>query len=238
MSSEYGFHRLATSELTRLLRALHRGALPSPITRASLIEKAFGHIEAHLDLIIGRDVPSARAIVLAVLGERGTERREASSLSYQGVPAPGTRSRDLVDQVRELLASAISRVELYGLRLGDDRGLMRTVGALIAGRDARARLVFDLADGQTADEVRAFVRERVRAPESALEVFVSQGTRLRARVVVVDGERVLVTSGDLTSREEDDTIDVGVQLRDPEYVRALTEEWSCLVASGAVLPVP
>lgn len=241
-SPEFGLHRVSNAELTRLLRALHRGALPSPITRASLIEKAFGHIEAHLDSLIGRDLAAAKALVIAVLAERGqgsgANARASASLLYAGPPAPGTRSRDTLEQVRELLASASASAHLYGLRCDDDRGLLRTVGALLAGRDAAVRLVFasdDTSDPET--NVRRFVSQRLPGEHARLELFVCTAARLRARAVVVDGARVLVTSGELTSREDDGFLDLGVRLEDVELARALEDEWSKLCATGAVRPV-
>lgn len=66
-----GIHRVSSEELKRLLRALHRGALSSPVTRASLIEKGFGNIEGHLSHVIGRDTAGARALIAAVMQERG-----------------------------------------------------------------------------------------------------------------------------------------------------------------------
>jgi hypothetical protein len=65
-----GLHRVSTDDLKRLLRALHRGAISSPVTRWSLIEKAFGDIEAHLKHVVGRDTAAAKAVILAVLEER------------------------------------------------------------------------------------------------------------------------------------------------------------------------
>ena len=85
----FGLHRLANPELERLLRALHRGALASPITRSDLIEKAFGHIEGHLDLLVGRDVAAAKALVIAVLGERAAQKAREGKLSFGGLPVPG-----------------------------------------------------------------------------------------------------------------------------------------------------
>jgi hypothetical protein len=243
--SEYGLHRVSNAELTRLLRALHRGALPSPISRSSLIEKAFGHVEAHLDLLIGRDIAAAKAVLLAVLGERGAEqatagaRHGATALSYMGPPSPGTRSRDTLEQVRELLASASSSAHLYGLRVDDDRGLLRTVSALIAGRDARVRLVFDgYGLAEPVETVRAFATQRLASRGQQLELFVCTTARLGARVAVVDARRVLVTSGDLTGREEDGSIEFGVLLQDAALADAIEDEWTKLLAQGAVLDVP
>jgi hypothetical protein len=65
-----GLHRVSTDELKRLLRALHRGAIASPVARWSLIEKGFGNIEGHLAHVVGRDTDAAKAVIIAVLEER------------------------------------------------------------------------------------------------------------------------------------------------------------------------
>lgn len=78
-----GVHRVSTDELKRLLRWLHRGVLPSPITRSALIEKAFGNQEGNLRLIVGLDVPSAKALVVAVLEERAAWEHKMARLEAQ-----------------------------------------------------------------------------------------------------------------------------------------------------------
>ncbi|MET0341299.1 MAG: iron-containing alcohol dehydrogenase [Polyangiales bacterium] len=85
----FGLHKLANAELERLLRALHRGALVSPITRSDLIEKAFGHIEGHLDLVVGRDVAAAKALVIAVLSERAAQKAREGKPVFGGLAVPG-----------------------------------------------------------------------------------------------------------------------------------------------------
>jgi len=241
--TEFGLHRLSNAELKRLLRALHRGALPSPITRSALIEKAFGHIEGHLDLVVGRDLAAAKALIVAVLSERasdgsGVSQRTSASLVYMGPPAPATRSRDTFEQVRELLASATKSAELYGLGSEEDRGVLRTVAALMAGRDVRVRLVFE-GDGTAEARARAqaYVRQRFPSPRPGLEAFVCLGARLRARSVVIDRERVFVTSGDLQGAEDDGCIDLGVSINSGEIARAIEDEWTKLVALGVVQPL-
>jgi hypothetical protein len=240
MPQDFGLHRLATPELTRLLRALHRDVLPSPVSRSSLIEKAFGHIEGHLDLIVGRDVSSAKAVLIAVIAERDGVRGQLAGLSYCGVPTPGTRSRDLVDQVREQVASATKSIHLYGLRLDDDRGLLRTLGALMSGRDVKVRLVFDGQGREDAIErTRSFVAKSLGAnTNELLEAYVSTRASFRGRVVVVDESKVLLTSGDLTAVEEDGQLDLGAFFSDDGYLRALSEEWTRMVESQVVVLVP
>jgi hypothetical protein len=62
--------RVRTEELERLLRAVHRRTLESPITRANLIACAFGHVEEHLSVLIGLDLTAAQRVLVAVIGER------------------------------------------------------------------------------------------------------------------------------------------------------------------------
>jgi phosphatidylserine/phosphatidylglycerophosphate/cardiolipin synthase-like enzyme len=235
MSQEFGLHRVGSNDLKRLFRALHQDVLSSPITRSSLIEKAFGDIEGHLDLLIGRDTASAKAILLAVMAERSGDRGQVAALSYCGAPSPGTRSRDLADQVRELIASATQSVHLYGITIGEDPSLLRTIGALMGGRDVRVRLAFDIAPQTPLAHVRAYVDEAL-STRGQLEVFACP--RLHARVAIVDDSKVLVTSGALSAVEEAGAIDVGVLIRDHTYVEAWSSEWQRLVAGGVALAVP
>jgi hypothetical protein len=73
-----GMHRVSTDDLKRLLRALHRGVLASPLTRASLVEKGFGDLEGHLSLIVGQEAGAARAVIVAVLQDRSAWERKTS----------------------------------------------------------------------------------------------------------------------------------------------------------------
>lgn len=78
-----GIHRVSTDELKRLLRWLHRGILPSPITRSALIEKAFGNQEGNLRFVVGLDVASAKALIFAVLEERAAWEYKLQRLEQQ-----------------------------------------------------------------------------------------------------------------------------------------------------------
>ena len=65
-----GLTKVSNEELERLLRIVHRGAVPFPVSRASLVLCAFGHLEAELDLLVGLDQAGARAVLVAVIAER------------------------------------------------------------------------------------------------------------------------------------------------------------------------
>jgi hypothetical protein len=237
MNAALGLHRVSSEELKRLLRALHRGVLPSPVTRSALIETAFGHIEGHLDALVGRDVESAKALVVAVLGERSAgERGAGAQLVYMGAPAPGTRSRDVLQQAKELLSGATKEAALYGVRPGEDRGLLRTLGSLVEGRGVRARVLVDRSRNGADDALRAEVARHVR-DLNKVELFVSKGLSVRMRAVIVDGRRALVTSGELSATEEDGSLDLGVLLDDEAWVKAWEKEWELLVRTQNVVAI-
>ena len=65
-----GLSRVSTEDLTRLLKIVHRESVPFPISRASLVLCAFGHLESELDLLVGLDQKGARALLVAVIAER------------------------------------------------------------------------------------------------------------------------------------------------------------------------
>lgn len=80
-STTNGVTRVPSDELKRLLKALHRGLLRTPITRSGLIEAAFGHLEGELDAVVGRDKAAAQALIVCVLAERQQcERKLQASL--------------------------------------------------------------------------------------------------------------------------------------------------------------
>jgi hypothetical protein len=72
-----GLSKVSEEDLERLLRIVHRAAVPFPITRASLVLCAFGHLEAELDLLVGLDQRGARALLVAVIAERRAARERA-----------------------------------------------------------------------------------------------------------------------------------------------------------------
>lgn len=61
---------MTTGELERLLKAVHRGHLSSPLSRSSLIAGGFGHIEEHLSLLLGLEQVAVVRVIVAVLAER------------------------------------------------------------------------------------------------------------------------------------------------------------------------
>jgi hypothetical protein len=120
-----------------------------------------------------------------------------------------------------------------GIKLDEEHRLFKTLRALLAGRDITLELLLDNASEHDA---RAFLdqhlpeRERVR-------VRLAVERALRARLVIVDEARVLVTTGELTTEEDDGFIDVGVRFTDASYIAQLRSEWEQLERAGILIPV-
>jgi hypothetical protein len=227
-----GIHRVSTPILTRLLRALHRGAVSVPITRSSLIEKAFGDFERDLDALVGLELRAAQAVIASVLKERGAKGGGGASLVYMGPPLPGTRSRDVRDVARELVATATKSLKVLGLRAdAEDGSLLSTLAAAAQGRS----LSVEVALAPAPDEAVAPLKARL-AP---LGVVLSRvtGRGVRGYGLLVDGARLLVSSAPLEGSEEDGTLDLGAVIDDPLAVVAFDEEWARLVRAGVIVPL-
>jgi hypothetical protein len=196
-----------------------------------LIEAAFGDHELHLGALVGLSPRAAQALIAAVLAERG-QQGVGASLSYMGAPCPGTRSRDMLDQVLYLLAPATSRIELIGVRPGDDPRLLRTISHLVDARGLSARVVFDARGGVEDLAAAKALADATLRGAARDAVYGCAALRLRARVVICDGRHVLVTSADLSSTEQAASFDVGALLDDPRYAASLLEELERALALG------
>lgn len=73
MKSE-GLSRVSSGELERLLKAVHKGQLAFPLSRAGLIGSGFGNLEEHLGLLQGLDATAVQRVIVAVLAERRPRR--------------------------------------------------------------------------------------------------------------------------------------------------------------------
>ncbi|HEY8431167.1 MAG TPA: hypothetical protein VIL20_22460 [Sandaracinaceae bacterium] len=71
-----GLTGLSTTDLERLLRALHRGELRCPIGHAELHMAGLSYLVDRVDALRGLDERGVRAVLVAVLAERRARERE------------------------------------------------------------------------------------------------------------------------------------------------------------------
>jgi hypothetical protein len=73
-----GLTGLSTTDLERLLRAVHRGELSCPLSHASLHVAGLSYLVDRVEALQGLDERGVRAVLVAVLAERRQQERAAN----------------------------------------------------------------------------------------------------------------------------------------------------------------
>jgi hypothetical protein len=241
MSRESGLHQVPEADLLRLLRALARDQLPSPITRAGLLLTQFAGIEAHLDKLVGQNKQAAITLLSAVLRERRARSGSTVTVIWDG-PAPSTfGARGARDAVLELVATAQTSLLLTGADLERDHSVLRAVSAAMQGRSLQVSIVLrSIAACEWANQARVAdelcgnspLRTRLYAPDPL---------QIRGSIplcVLADAQRGLLLAGVAPQLETDERdLTAGLQIDHVEAVRALAAPWQALIDSGALVPL-
>ena len=170
---------------------------------------------------LGRD--AARAVLEAVIKERGTQNRRAE-LVWTGPETKQSGARDTAVVLSDLFSSARQSVLVAGFVFDHGETLLQALhGAMARGVSCSV-----FADGEAA---RNFRRDnwpfgppfpQVYRFVPAAGVFAS----LHAKCVVVDHRHVFVTSANFTDRGQTRNIEVGVLLDDEPLASVLETQFS------------
>jgi phosphatidylserine/phosphatidylglycerophosphate/cardiolipin synthase-like enzyme len=209
-----------------------------------------------LELSVGR------AGLAGLLEAVAAERKHAESVAdgrielvWSGPEREGAGSRDTAVLVRELFSTAERTVDVSGYAIHDGESIF----AQLADRmEANSLLVVRLfvnvhrpTDGHVPDSV---VVEQFRSRffehhwpwERRPQVFFypksldpSPATRavLHAKCVIVDRQRALVTSANLTEAAQYRNIEAGVLVNDEVFSSGLAAQFSALVEMGVLRPL-
>ncbi len=126
-----------------------------------------------------------------------------------------TPTRSPISVMREMILSAKQRVTVVGYRM--TRGafpIFQALGAAFS-EGVRVRLLFDEIDKQMETFLKLWP---VKGDYPEIFNKTSKGT-LHAKVVLVDGIDMLVTSANLTSHALHQNMEVGVRIRGPTVLR-------------------
>ena len=74
MKGGLGLTKVPTGELETLLRWLHRGETPVPVTRSFCLSSALPYLAENGDVLFGLEEAGARAVLVAVIAERRAKR--------------------------------------------------------------------------------------------------------------------------------------------------------------------
>ena len=234
MLKTMGLHHVSADDLRRLVRAVYRGQLSCPVTRAGLVLAQFGDLEGHLDGLIGRDRAAVLALVQAVLMEReaatGGRATAATELLWRGPFPAGSACREPLELVGEWLAQATESVLWAGIPAAARHRLFQTLHAAQRGRDLAVRLIV--------------IGRREAAQRFIIENF-NHGTPLPncahadpdgvvpPACLIIDGKQALLfqSSADLLDEAESTLLRSAVASHDPAFAATLSEHVHHLVES-------
>jgi hypothetical protein len=245
MEQTLGLHRLADDDLTRILRALYKEQIASPVQRRGLVLAKLGHLEEHLGALIGHSKTAAIAILSAVLQERRALRGAQASLLWSGPAGTGAGTRDPHEGVQELIATAQQSVLWIGANMHDDARLLRSLHAAQRGRGLEVTLLLDLplARGRSAAlaALKAAASELFwQASELPTLLVAAEDTLLPPwpRCLVLDDERMALLAGAPSSVEPDERhITFGLVVTQGSLARTLTLTWRALLERGLLVPL-
>jgi len=261
------FHQLSRPALMGLAAALEADRLNPPFYAASLsgyvplalrlvvaaeLERLrqLGMISTHLAYML-RLLAEERALSQTV--------HDQVDLVWTGPEVAGTESRDTRVVVQSLFATAKRSVLISSYAL--DRGqkaqdLFRGLAARMDASSALQVRLFvniprphknEVPEPVLLSEFAATFRNQIwpgrRLPEvfhdpRSLTVSAESKACLHAKCVVVDEERLLITSSNFTEAAHERNIEAGVLLADPVAARAMCSQFETLVTRRILLRAP
>ncbi|MFM7427421.1 MAG: DISARM system phospholipase D-like protein DrmC [Elainella sp.] len=257
--SRPALNSLATAlETERLSFPVHSFALGSyvPDQLASVVATELNRLRQQ------NMTPAHMAYMLKLLAqERATahQKQEQVNLVWTGPELPGTESRDTAVVVRELFSSAQSSVLISSFAI--DQGskgheLFRPLAERMdSDPDLSVRMFLNVKRRyndktpaatllrQFSDTFRHQVWPGQRLPEvfhdpRSLELSSNSNACLHAKCVVVDEERLFITSANFTEAAHTRNIEAGVVLINPVAARAIRSQFEMLVAQKLLHRVP
>ncbi|MGR3274610.1 DISARM system phospholipase D-like protein DrmC [Acaryochloris marina NIES-2412] len=262
------FHRLSRPALTGLASALASDRIQLPCQPGALAHIVPTSLLSALTSEINRLSQEGMkgqhlAYMLQLLAQErksAQAQRNAIDLVWTGQEVLGTESRDTRVVVQELFRSAKDNILIssYAFDKGDKaKALFQPlVERMAALPDLKVRLFLNIkrpySDRQTSEAtlLRKFAesfRHDIWPGDRLPEVFYepqslskSKGARtcLHAKCVVVDDERVFVTSANFTEAAHERNIEAGVLLSDVISAKSMRAQFETLVSRDLLRRVP
>lgn len=261
------FHHLSRPALIGLAAALETGRLPAPFSAVRLtghVPAAMRHdVAAELEKLhqMGMTTEHMAYMLRLVAQERTLSwaSRNQIDLVWTGHEVFSSESRDTSIVVRELFSTALFSVLVssYALDKGkkgrelfqvladrmDANPNLQTRMFLNVQRPHRSKTPDSVILQEFADTFRQEVWPGVRLPEvfhdpRSLSTETGSRTCLHAKCVVVDEERLFVTSANFTEAAHERNIEAGVLIADPIAAKAMRAQFEALVNRQILRRVP
>lgn len=261
------FIRLNRPALVGLASALETGRLHAPFYESSLTSYVPGalcrEIVRELNQLQSMGAtPNHIAYTLRLLAaerESSQDVRDRIDLVWTGQEVVGSESRDTSVVVRELFSTAKTSVLISSFAIDKGKKARELFGVLAERMDANPELQVRMflnvhrpyksedPDSKLLREFADTFRKEIWPGQRLPEVFhdprsLARGTgekaSLHAKCVVVDEERLLVTSANFTEAAHERNIEAGVLLADPVAARAMRSQFETLVTQNILHRVP
>ena len=244
----------------RLATALATGAIPldaSPIAlrAATGITDQAAEVAAALTELRAYGLDNRAAAEWLRALDRVIARERKPDLVWSGPTVPGVHARDTRQVVNELIRGAQHSIWLSSFVYFDGpRAFAPLAERMAAQPDLQVRLLLNIqrpwGDTSAANALVMRFAQRfwttdwpgATRPEvfyapSSLEPSGSKGA-LHAKVIVVDDERLFVTSANLTEAALDRNIEAGILLQDSGMASSMVRHLSRLIQQEVLLGVP
>jgi phospholipase D-like protein len=261
------FRKLGRPAMLSLAAALESGRLRAPFAASGVARYAPSPLSVEVSAALAEMAalgmaPAAMGYTLRLLSQ---EREGAQALSdrvdlvWTGPEVAGSTSRDTAVVVRELFAAARKSVLVSSFAMDRDEKARNLFQPLAERMDALPELEVrmflnvgrpygsDAGDAEVLREFAETFHNRVWPGQHYPAVFhdpralaLGAGPRacLHAKCVVVDDERLLVTSANFTEAAHERNIEAGVVLADAGAARAMRLQFESLVTAGLLARVP
>jgi len=258
---------LSRSTLVSLATALETRRLPAPFSLSSVasyvpvdkVQIIVGELNKLHTMGATPDHIAYTLRLLAAERESSQEVRDRIDLVWTGQEVVGSESRDTSVVVRELFSTAKTSVLISSFAIDKGKKARELFGVLAERMDANSALQVRMflnvqrphrnqAPESTllrefADTFRKEIWPGKRLPEvfhdpRSLAMGTGEKASLHAKCVVVDEDRLLVTSANFTEAAHERNIEAGVLLADPVAARAMRSQFETLVARNILLRIP
>lgn len=261
------FIRLSRPALVGIAEALEAGRLSLPLTAVSLCtyvpEPELAAVVQEINNLHQQGMtPSPLAYMLKLLAEErvvSQAKQDLIDLVWTGPEIPGTESRDTGIVVRELFSSAQHSVLISSFAIDQGTKVHDLFRPLARRMDTNSNLqvrMFLNVKRKYQDQTPGSVllqqfaetfRHRIWPGQRLPEVFHDPRTMLttavsnaclHAKCVIVDEERLLITSANFTEAAHQRNIEAGVLMNDRVLAKAIRSQFEMLVVRKLIERVP
>jgi phosphatidylserine/phosphatidylglycerophosphate/cardiolipin synthase-like enzyme len=242
------FLHLSRPALVNLATALENGRISPPFLASNIanyIPTVFNQaVVDELNCLNDKGVHSQHiAYTLRMLAEERAAsqvRTDAIDLVWTGPEVSGSQSRNTSVVVHELFSNAKRNILISSFAVDTRRKTRELFMVLAKAMDSNPELnvrIFLNVHRPYNNEVTTttLLREVFHDPRS---LRMDKKACLHAKCLIVDQERVLVTSANFTEAAHDRNIEAGLLLNDPVIAQALQMQFESLVSRNILCPIP